>query len=215
MGLLVESSDELCFFPSSGPSRQRGDRAHFSAKWPHVLSPACVFGARSRFSALAASTTARARGRSLSAGRYSGCWVIGGCGCLEGPCSPRGRDGSFMLRSPIYPYMPCLVCLVFWPTTRARPPVRHLVALSGRSLRRPLRVQVVAEGLAHSLVTWSTLALDVFPAWSPAWFMILRKEDLEHRANSGFSRATSSPSRLWSQSAIANKVAIAHRSPHR
>ena len=42
----------------------------------------------------------------------------------------------------------------------------YLVALSGQSLRRTLRVQVVAEGLAHSLVTWSTLALDVFPAWS-------------------------------------------------
>ena len=33
-------------------------------------------------------------------------------------------------------------------------------------------MQVVAEGLAHPLVTWSTLALDVFPAWSPAWFTI-------------------------------------------
>ena len=49
-------------------------------------------------------------------------------------------------------------------TTRARPPVRHLVALSGRSLWRTLRVQVIAEALAHPLVTWSTLALDVFPA---------------------------------------------------
>ena len=89
-----------------------------------------------------------------------------------------------MLRIPIYPYMPCLVCLVFWSTTRARPPVRHLVALSGRSLRRTLRVQVVAEGLAQPLVTWSTLARGVFPAWSPAWFMISRKEDREHRGRS-------------------------------
>ena len=115
-----------------------------------------------------------------------------------------GRDGSFMLRSPIYPYMPCLVCLVFWPTTHARPPVRHLVALSGRSLRRTLRVQVVAEGFAHPLVTWSMLALDVFPAWSPAWFTISRKKDRRHRTNSGYSRATSSPSRLSSQSVFAN-----------
>ena len=27
------------------------------------------------------------------------------CPSGGGPCSPRGRDGSFMLRSPIYPYM--------------------------------------------------------------------------------------------------------------
>ena len=80
-------------------------------------------------------------------------------------------------------------------TTKHKPGV----ALSGRSLRRTLRVQVVAEGLAHPLVTWSTLALDVFPAWSPAWFMIPRKENRENRANSGYSRATSSPSRLWNQ----------------
>ena len=79
-----------------------------------------------------------------------------------------------------------------------------VVALSGRSLRRTLRVQVVAEGLAHPLVTWSTLALDVFPAWSPAWFTISRKKDRGHRTNSGYSRATSSPSRLSSQSVFAN-----------
>ena len=117
------------------------------------------------------------------------------------------KDGLFMLRSPIYPHMPCLVCLVFWPTTRARLPVRHLVGLSGRSLRRTLRVQVVAEGLAHPLVTWSTLALGVFPAWSPAWFTISRKEDRGHRANSGYS-VRLSPSRLLSQSVFANDLAI-------
>ena len=66
---------------------------------------------------------------------------------------------------------------------------KSMVGLSGRSLRRTLRAQVVAEGLAHPLVAWSTLAPDVFPAWSTAWFTIPRKEDREHRANSGYSRA--------------------------
>ena len=69
-------------------------------------------------------------------------------------------------------------------------------------------MQVVAEGLAHPLVTWSTLALGVFPAWSSAWFTITRKEDREHRANSGYSCATSSPSRLSSQSVFANDQTI-------
>ena len=42
-------------------------------------------------------------------------------------------------------------------------------------------------GLAHPLVTWSMLAPGVFPAWSTAWFTISRKEDREHRANTGCS----------------------------
>ena len=86
---------------------------------------------------------------------------------------------------------------------------------------------------AHPLVTWSTLAPDVFPAWSLAWFTISRKEDREHRANSGkpawftisrkedrehraspgYSRATASPSRIWRQSAFTCDLGFAHRPP--
>ena len=41
-----------------------------------------------------------------------------------GPLS--GRERAFRLRSPNYPYLPCISCLVFCQF--ASPPVRHLVA---------------------------------------------------------------------------------------
>ena len=126
VGLLVESSDELCSSPRSGTlSAERGPGLLLPEVASRPLSQLRVWGPQPLLRArrLDGGTGSGA----LSERRlYSGCWVIGGCGCLEGPCSPWGRDGPFMLRSPIYPYMPCLVCLVSWPTTRASPPVRHL-----------------------------------------------------------------------------------------
>ena len=73
-------------------------------------------------------------------------------------------------------------------------------------------MQVVAEGLAQPLVTWSTLALDVFPAWSFAWFTISGYSC--KIVNTAPTPATAVRHRLLvfrANSAIANKFGIAHR----
>ena len=74
----------------------------------------------------------------------SGGWVFGGCGCVAGhaPCEESWLVHASQPQSTHT--LPCLVChsVLIYNTREA--PCSSLGGLSGRSLRRSLRVQVVA-----------------------------------------------------------------------
>ena len=74
----------------------------------------------------------------------SGGWVFGGCGCVAGhaPCEESWLVHASQPQSTHT--LPCLVChsVLIYDTREA--PCSSLGGLSGRSLRRTLRVQVVA-----------------------------------------------------------------------
>jgi hypothetical protein len=74
----------------------------------------------------------------------SGGWVFGGCGCVAGhaPCEESWLVHASQPQSTHT--LPCLVCYSVLIYNTREAPCSSLGGLSGRSLRRTLRVQVVA-----------------------------------------------------------------------